>query len=445
MLTIIKHKMKRKCHIKICLIFFLLMLSYKAGSQIPITLTNAIDSALENNYDIRIAKINTRINTVNNSFGMAGGLPSVNATASENNSAYNLEQKTSSGLDIKKNNVNSNSLNGGVSASMVLFNGFKIIAAKGRLNLLQKQSELQLNQQIQNTISDIMVTYFDIIRQQTYLSIIQSSLDVTSKKMDIVKDRFNVGMANEADLLQTEMDLNTDEQNLKNQQLIIEQGKINLLRLMGVKKYFQISVNDTILVDQSIRKDSIVNFLENNPQYLSSDQQVKINEQIVKELKAQRYPSVRINTGYNFVYNSSSAGFNLFTQNYGPTIGASLLIPIFNGNIYKTQQDVAHYNVVNARLQKESLLLSLMAESIKTYQVYENSLQQMATQKTSYENAGKLVKLVIQRFRLNQATILDVKAAEASFETAGYMFVNLQYAAKTSEIELKRLVFRLGY
>lgn len=421
------------------------MLSFKAGSQIPLTLTNAIDSALENNFDIRIAKVNTRINAANNSFGVAGGLPSVNATATENNSSYNLEQKTSSGLDIKKSNVNSNSVNAGVSASMVLFNGFKIIAVKGRLNLLQQQSELQLNQQIQNTISDIMVTYFDIIRQQTYLSIIKSSLDVTSKKMEIVKDRYNVGMANEADLLQTQMDLNTDEQNLKNQQLIIEQGKINLLRLMGVKQYFQISVNDTILVDQSIRKDSIINFLENNPQYLSSEQQVKINEQIVKELRAQRYPSVRLNTGYNFVYNNSSAGFNLFTQNYGPTIGASLLIPIFNGTIYKTQQEVARYNVENARLQKESLLSSLKAESIKTYQVYENSLQQMTSQKTSYENARKLVNLVIQRFRLNQATILDVKAAEASFENAGYMFVNLQYAAKTSEIELKRLVFRLGY
>lgn len=437
--------MKLKGQIKINLIFFLLMLSFKAGSQVPITLTNAIDSALENNFDIRIAKINTRINAANNSFGMAGGLPSVNATATENKSAYNLEQKTSSGLDIKKSNVNSNSLNAGVSASMVLFNGFRIIAAKGRLNFLQRQSELQLNQQIQNTLSDIMVTYFDIIRQQTYLSIIQSSLDVTSKKMDIVKDRFNVGMANEADLLQTQMDLNTDEQNLKNQQLIIEQSKINLLKLMGVKQYFRISVNDTILVDQSISKDSIINYLENNPQYLSSDQQVKINEQIVKELKAQRYPSVRINTGYNFIYNSSSAGFNLFTQNYGPTVGASLLIPIFNGTIYRTQQEVAQYNVENARLQKESLLMSLKAESIKTFQVYENSLEQMASQKISYENAGKLVKLVIQRFRLNQATILDVKAAEASFENAGYMFVNLQYAAKTSEIELKRLVFRLGY
>jgi outer membrane protein TolC len=421
------------------------LLPYITGAQVPLTISNAIDTALKNNFDIQIAKNNTDINRINNTFGVAGGLPSVNATAGDNNSVYNLKQKTSSGLDISKNNVNSSSLNAGITASMVLFNGFKITATKGKLNFLQKQSELELNQQIQNIIADVMLTYYDILRQQSYLNIIQSSLDVSSKKLDIVKERLNVGMANEADLLQAQIDLNMAEQNLKGQQLIIEQDKTNLLQLMGVKQFFSVTIHDTILVDKNIRKDTIINYLENNPQYLSAEQQIKINEQIVKEQKAQRYPSIRISTGYNLIYNSSSAGFNLFTQNYGPTVGATMQIPIFNGTIYKTQQDVALYNVKNARLQKESLLTSLKADAIKTFQSYESTLQQINSQQMSYEDAGKLVNIVVQRFRLNQATILDVKAAQASFENAGYMFVNLQYAAKIAEIELKRLIYRLGY
>jgi outer membrane protein TolC len=135
----------------------------------------------------------------------------------------------------------------------------------------------------------------------------------------------------------------------------------------------------------------------------------------------------------------------LFTQNYGPTVGATLQIPIFNGTIYKTQQDVALYNVANARLQKESLLSALKADAINTYQSYESNLQLIKSQQMSYENAGKLVNIVVQRFRLNQATILDVKAAQSSLEDSGYMFVNLQYAAKIAEIELKRLIYRLAY
>ena len=49
----------------------------------------------------------------------------------------------------------------------------------------------------------------------------------------------------------------------------------------------------------------------------------------------------------------------------------------------------------------------------------------------------------MQRFKSNLATILDVKAAQLSYENAGYLLVNLQYAAKSAEIELKRLIYRL--
>jgi len=426
------------------LLYFILLFSLNAGAQVQITLTNAIDSALKSNFDIRIARVNTDISRIGNTYGMAGGLPSLNGSAADNRSVLNLKQKTSSGINISQNNVNNSSYNAGLTANMVLFNGFKIIATKGRLNLLQRQSELELNQQIQTTMAVVMESYYDIIRQQSYLNIIKSLLDVSSKKLEIVKERYKVGMANDADLLQARMDFNLADQNLKGQELIIEQDKTSLLQLMGVKQYFSISVNDTILIDKSIRKDSILNYLENNPQYLSAEQQIRINQQIVKEQRALRYPSVRISTGYNFTYSSSSAGFNLFTQNYGPTVGATLLVPIFNGNIYKTQQEIAYFNVQNARLQKESLLKSLEADAIKTYQSYESTLQQLDSQQKSYADAARLVSILVQKFRLNEATILDLKAAQDSFESAGYMFVNLQYAAKTAEIELKRLIYKLG-
>ena len=426
------------------LLYFILLFSLNAGAQVQITLTNAIDSALKSNFDIRIARVNTDISRIGNTYGMAGGLPSLNGSAADNRSVLNLKQKTSSGINISQNNVNNSSYNAGLTANMVLFNGFKIIATKGRLNLLQRQSELELNQQIQTTMAVVMESYYDIIRQQSYLNIIKSLLDVSSKKLEIVKERYKVGMANDADLLQARMDFNLADQNLKGQELIIEQDKTSLLQLMGVKQYFSISVNDTILIDKSIRKDSIINYLENNPQYLSAEQQIRINQQIVKEQRALRYPSVRISTGYNFTYSSSSAGFNLFTQNYGPTVGATLLVPIFNGNIYKTQQEIAYFNVQNARLQKESLLKSLEADAIKTYQSYESTLQQLDSQQKSYADASRLVSILVQKFRLNEATILDLKAAQDSFESAGYMFVNLQYAAKTAEIELKRLIYKLG-
>ena len=102
------------------------------------------------------------------------------------------------------------------------------------------------------------------------------------------------------------------------------------------------------------------------------------------------------------------------------------------------------YNVDIAKLQLESLMTALTAGAVATYQAYSSSLQQLDSQLNSTELSGKLISIVIRQFKVNQATILDVKAAQASYETSGYQLVNLNYAAKIAEIELKRLRFQLG-
>ena len=92
----------------------------------------------------------------------------------------------------------------------------------------------------------------------------------------------------------------------------------------------------------------------------------------------------------------------------------------------------------------ESLLNSLTAGAVTTFQAYSSSLQQLDSQLNSVELSAKLINVVLRQFKVNQATILDVKAAQASYETTGYQLVNLNYAAKIAEIELKRLRFQLG-
>jgi len=81
---------------------------------------------------------------------------------------------------------------------------------------------------------------------------------------------------------------------------------------------------------------------------------------------------------------------------------------------------------------------------VKTYQAYNTSLEQLDSQQGTIEMARKLINVIMLRFQVNQATILDVKAAQASYENSGYQLVNLKYAAKVAEIELKRLMYQLG-
>jgi outer membrane protein TolC len=213
---------------------------------------------------------------------------------------------------------------------------------------------------------------------------------------------------------------------------------------MSQKTYYPYSVTDSITVDNSILLADVTGFLNRNPQYMATEEQVKINEQALKEVSALRFPTLRMTGGYSMSRTKNSAGNILLNESYGPNVGLTLAIPIFNGGSYKAQKEVAEFNVENATLQKESLFNTLTSGAIKTHQSYSSAVQQLEAQKNTVELSGKLINVILQRFQVNQATIIDVKTAQASYETTGYQYINLSYAAKIAEIELKRLMYKLG-
>jgi len=424
---------------KIFLILLLLTPLWSIAQQ-HLTLEMAIDSALKNNFDIRIARNEAEIGKINNNYGMAGGLPAINAGISDNASLYNIHQEFSDGSSTSVNNSFNNNLNADISASIILFNGLKVMSAKKRLKYLQDKEFLELNMEIQNAVAAIMLKYYDIIRQERYLKIMRSTIDISQKKSEIISARKNVGLANDADIMQAQIDLNLAEQNYRTQQLVIENSKIELLQLMGTSQQPLFITGDSLItVDSQIQIDSVLVFLKDNYQYLTAEQQIKINEQMAKEARAERMPSLQLNTSYDFGLNQNAKGNALRYRNYGPYAGLNLQIPIFNGGTYRIRQKTAQLNTSNARLEKENLFNELTSSVRKTHQTYKNALTQIDIQQASFQLSEKLVALVLQKFQLNQSTILDLKAAQQSYENSAYLLVNLQYQAKVAEIELKRL------
>jgi outer membrane protein len=220
---------------------------------------------------------------------------------------------------------------------------------------------------------------------------------------------------------------------------VIDQAKTELLRLLTINPDSTIAIQDTIIVDKDVLLETVMNGLSKNADVIVADDQIKINEFIVKETDALRYPSIRATTGYNFIRNKTAAGNILLNQNYGPTIGVSVGIPIYNGSVYRRQKQVAQINVQNADLQKQIVIRDYNANAVKQYQAYSNTINQLDSAVAAYAIADKLLQLTLLRFQLRQATIVEVRDAQKSFEESGYRLVNLNFAAKSAEIELKRL------
>ena len=427
------------------LLVILFFTSTHLFAQQPLQLNDAVNIALKNSYDIEVAKNNVEINSINNDYGIAGGLPVVTGSAATNKEVTNVNQKLSTGTHIQRNNTGSTDASAGVAGTILLYNGMRVVAAKHRLEELEKQNEEYLNATIENTIATVMTQYYDVVRQQSYLQTLNASIDVAEKQLEIVKTQVNVGLANNADLFQSQLDLNALIQQKKSQQLVIDQAKITLLTTLTLKPDSVIVIEDTIIVDSTLMLEDVMNNVHKSPDVIAASQQVTINQLLEKETAAQRYPSVYANAGYNYNRSQTAAGNVLLNQNYGPYIGLSLNVPIYNGSIYKRQQRVAEINTKNAQLQQNILVRDNTSNAVKNYEAYQNSLQQLQTQRESYRLAKQLLDLVLMKFQLRVATIVDLRNAEQSFQDAGYQLVNLSYAAKAAEIEMKRLTYQLSF
>jgi outer membrane protein len=425
-------------------LFFLFPSSLLA--QQPLSLHDAVATALKNNLGIQIANNNINIADINNSYGVAGGLPVVTATGTDVEQVNSLKQEYANAANNKtSNNAASNNLSAGITASMLVYNGGRVTAAKQRLGITALQSRQQLSARALTLMYNVMLRYYDVIRQQNYAKTLQQSIEVSKQKLTVVQTQQNVGMANNADLFQAQVDLNTQIQNLQAQQLVIDQDKTDLLTLLTLQPDSSIVINDTIIVDKSITLTSVIDAVKTNPDIVAAGQQVMINQFMARETAALRYPSFSVNGGYNFSHTQNAAGFSLLNQSYGPFAGVGISIPVFNGNIYKKQKEVADINIKNAELQKDTLEINYTANAVKSWQAYNNNLQQLETAKANYELSQKLLNLAMQRFQLRQATIVEIKNAQQSFENAGYQLINTSFAAKVAELQLRRYSNKMGY
>jgi outer membrane protein TolC len=415
-------------------------------AQQVISLNEAIKTALKNSYDIQLVESGLAIAKNNNDLGVAGALPTVSATANDNKTTSTLQQQyTDPTRNTTKSGVEGTNITAGLTASLVLFNGYRIMATKDRLAAIEKQNQSLLEAQLLNTTSLVMQQYFNIVRQQAYLKTIDKSIEASQQRLDIVKTRQQIGVANEADLLQSNLDLNALIQAKQNQLLVIDQAKADLLNTMVMPSSTALTIQDTITIDANLKLVDIEAKMKVNPSLQSAEQLININQFIEKETRALTYPTLRATSGYNFTSSQSAAGFSLLNENYGPFVGLNLSVPLYAGGASKKSIKNAQINTSRAKIQYQSTEKDMSTALYKTFQTYQNNLQQTPIEIQNYSMSQSLLQLVMQKYQLGQATMVDVKQAQQSFETAGFRLISLRYTAKIAEIELKRLSSQLTF
>jgi len=404
-----------------------------------LTLSEALQTALKNSLDIQIGQTNVAVQDLYNSAGFARALPTVGIVASNNVVVNNTQQEFNTGLGVTRTGARSSQYNVGLMGSYLLYNGGLVVATRARLGELEQISQLQLNSTVQSVLADVSLKYYAVVQQERYIRTLTASVEVSRQKLELIKTRQSVGLANNADLFQAQLDLNAQLQTRQQQALAAQQATADLLRALTLDLDTRIAVEDTIPIERSLRWEDINASLTKNPDLLAAERQVRVNELLERVARANRYPSLALNSGSNFARNQNAVGATLFNQSYGPYAGLSLGMPIYTGGTNKRLVKIAQLNTQTAQLQRTALERNYRTNALKAWEAYQQTLALVSTAQESYTTAKKLLNLVQLRLDAGLSTLVDVKLAQQSFEDAGYRLVNYRYNAKSAEITLQQL------
>jgi outer membrane protein len=413
------------------------------SAQSLITLDQAIEIALKNNLDLLIASNDSKEAENNNHAGNAGMLPSVSLNVSDNPSLSNINQKFTNGTIIEKNGVASNNLNAAIVFSYTLFDGKKMFATRRKLDILDDAAQNKFNSQVQNVIANVVLNYTNITRLKEYFKVLEMLRDLSQQRLDIISARQIAGLANNTDLFLAQLDLETRKQNLNLQSAGINKAynSLNLLMNIKIDSFYTIeSVFKNVTVFQKSKLDEM---LVNNPENQWALNQYNIAVQAKKEIEAASLPLLRLNGAYNYTLSQSQAGFSLYNQSMGPQAGLSLIVPLFNGNVNKSNSENAKLNV-----QSSEWRLDLMKQNIQTayehaWQDYSAAKLQLASDSIAVVIANQYMLLMQERFKLGQSTIIDLKEAQRTFEETNFRMISNWYIARVAETQLLLLTGQL--
>ncbi|WP_264509707.1 TolC family protein [Flavobacterium sp. N1719] len=425
-------------------LFVLFGLQLSSAQQL-LTLEEAIKIALENNFDIQLAKNNLKIDETNNYIGNAGMLPNVSANITDTNSRTNTTQ-VQGGTERTLNGAKNLNLNYGVSLDWTVFDGLKMFARKEQLNKLEQQGQAELKSAILSKISAVYLAYFDLVQQQQQIKALDTTIVISKERLQTAQNRYSIGKAAKLEVLNAQVDLNTDESLLIQQKEQFKASQIQLNTLLARDVAMEFSVLDALEVDDRLVLDDLKNLAKSqNPQLQAQVLNKNIAELQLKQVKAGRYPTVKVNTGYTVGRTEASLGFITQSQSRGLTYGFSASVPIFQGSQISRNEKIAKLQVTNAEItiKQQELLLESQLQSAYASYLSNKKLVEMEAKNVSI--AEQNLDITLAKFKIGTITPVEFRTAQQGFIEAKVRYSNALYQTKIYEISLKELAGSLTF
>lgn len=423
---------------------FVFFFNIARAQEQTISLEEVVALALEKNYDVRVFQNLAYSSATDDRYATGAFLPVVNANGSRAWNRSDSKQRLANDSLVLRDGIRTNNLTGNIQLSWLLFDGGRMFATRERIAQIEAQGELNVKNQMVNTIAQVVTNYYDIVRQKQQLNAIKEQMGVSEERVRLAGRRLEVGTGAKPELLQAKVDLNSQRTAVLQQQTIIAQLKDQLNGLVSMQLPPVYEVSDSIFINLDIKEEAITTNIDNtNFGLLSAKKDLDIAALLLRERKGERYPFLNFNSSYNFTRSESNLASNQFTpltnQNKGFNYGFSMNFPIMNGFINRRNIQQARLTVDRTMLLYEQSKLTVDVGVKNAYVSYANAKEVLLIEEENILLAKENLYITLESFKRGANTFIELRTAQQSLADAYNRLINARFLAKIAETELMRL------
>ncbi|MFD2552051.1 TolC family protein [Bizionia sediminis] len=419
------------------------------------SLQQCVDYALENNIRVKQTELDKDIANENLVSARGNFLPSLNASASQN---WNFGSFI--GQDGNRVSRDSRGNSFGLNTGVTLFNGFRNTSVYKQAQLGIESSQLQLDILKDNIALNVVNQYLNILLNKENLKVANEQIVISEKQVTQINSLVESGVRPQADLLEVQAQLASDQERLINTQNSVDLALLALAQLLQITpEGFDVEPMALKLPAVLLQKKTVTEIydfaVQNRPEIKQAELNIENAQLDVDIAKSAFYPTLSFGAGLGTSYQHSQGqrdvrpvledpndptnlniifvpnGFGQqLEDNLGYNLGFSLNIPIFNGLQTKASVNRAVLNskrvAFSLEQEKQDLRTNIeqaYADARAAYKQFEASETSLRAQQESFKNAQDSYNLgVMNAFEFEQVRNRLVNA-EANLINAKYNFV----------------------
>lgn len=396
-----------------------------------LTLSGALQKALENNYGIIISESEKEIAAINNNWGTAGRYPTVGIDVTSGNS-----------MDLLDNSA-TNRISGGIGVNWTIFDGYRVNVTKDKLSKLENLAEGRQAVVVENTIQDVILGYFNVLLQKEQEDVLKKVMSLSRDRYDYELMRRELGKSLTYNVLQAKNIYLEDSAAYLNQQVVVRNAKRNLNFVLGEEPGISFQFAESFKPDTADYKlgDLLNKMLSNNQTLQNQYVNFRLQQDEIKLSKSAMYPSVRLSAGLDNSWSRlNNEGMDPTTSEaVTPYSNVTLSYDIFTGGKRKRAIQAAKINEEIAQTENEEIKHSLTNQLYNVYDLYNVRKTLLEVADEGLETAELNLEIAERKVRAGAINSFNYRDIQLIYLNAALQKLRATYDLISSNTNLTRL------